>query len=284
MRSITGARHGSLQPTLCVPTSAQHSCVPQHCLAHHISPPTQAHLSLAATSGHLVLEKMNPTVSIAVILTGKALRGGTGGGCSGVPSAHLSPFCLPVPVLQAAHCQMIRDLSACLLGQSLRVDCRYENKTSNPLTYEFSLTKDNRKHIIQSTISVSENVYRNRANVTMHKNLVCLYLHSFTTSDEGVYMCELKATNDYTGNQIKNITVIKGEWAAGPGLQFLLPTRPGLCRASKIKHIPLWVGTGHREGLVFPGVSASQISPVPGGGRGNGQRGRVGPAAFVWQK
>nr|Q07212.1 RecName: Full=Thy-1 membrane glycoprotein; AltName: Full=Thy-1 antigen; Flags: Precursor [Gallus gallus]AAA11889.1 Thy-1 glycoprotein [Gallus gallus]AAC42216.1 Thy-1 glycoprotein [Gallus gallus]prf//1906310A thy-1 glycoprotein [Gallus gallus] len=123
---------------------------------------------------------MNPTVSIAVILT----------------------------VLQAAHCQMIRDLSACLLGQSLRVDCRYENKTSNPLTYEFSLTRQ-QKHIIQSTISVSENVYRNRANVTMHKNLVCLYLHSFTTSDEGVYMCELKATNDYTGNQIKNITVIK---------------------------------------------------------------------------
>uniref|UniRef100_A0A8V1A569 Thy-1 membrane glycoprotein n=2 Tax=Gallus gallus TaxID=9031 RepID=A0A8V1A569_CHICK len=194
MRSITGARHGSLQPTLCVPTSAQHSCVPQHCLAHHISPPTQAHLSLAATSGHLVLEKMNPTVSIAVILT----------------------------VLQAAHCQMIRDLSACLLGQSLRVDCRYENKTSNPLTYEFSLTKDNRKHIIQSTISVSENVYRNRANVTMHKNLVCLYLHSFTTSDEGVYMCELKATNDYTGNQIKNITVIKDKLEKCAGFSLLI--------------------------------------------------------------
>lgn len=106
---------------------------------------------------------------------------------------------------------MIKDLSACLLGQSLRVDCRYENKTSNPLTYEFSITKDNRKHVIHSTISVSENTYRSRANVTMHKNLVCLYLQSFTTSDEGVYMCELKATNDYTGNQIKNITVIKGE-------------------------------------------------------------------------
>uniref|UniRef100_A0A8B9ZYJ9 Thy-1 membrane glycoprotein n=1 Tax=Anas zonorhyncha TaxID=75864 RepID=A0A8B9ZYJ9_9AVES len=140
---------------------------------------------------------MNPTVGIAVILT----------------------------VLQAAQCQMIKDLSACLLGQSLRVDCRYENKTSNPLTYEFSITKDNRKHVIHSTISVSENVYRSRANVTMHKNLVCLYLQSFTTSDEGVYMCELKATNDYTGNQIKNITVIKaGErqpdeqpgWKRGP--------------------------------------------------------------------
>uniref|UniRef100_G1MUK3 Thy-1 membrane glycoprotein n=1 Tax=Meleagris gallopavo TaxID=9103 RepID=G1MUK3_MELGA len=154
----------------------------------------RAHLSLAATSGQLILEKMNPTVSIAVILT----------------------------VLQAAHCQMIRDLSACLLGQSLRVDCRYENKTSNPLTYEFSLTKDNRKHIIQSTINVAENVYRNRANVTVHKNLVCLYLHSFTTSDEGVYVCELKATNDYTGNQIKNITVIKDKLEKCAGFSLLI--------------------------------------------------------------
>ncbi|XP_040472197.1 thy-1 membrane glycoprotein [Falco naumanni] len=137
---------------------------------------------------------MNPTVSVAVILT----------------------------VLQAAHCQMIKDLSACLLGQSLRVDCRYENKTSNPLTYEFSITKDNRKHVIHSTISVSENVYRSRANVTMHKNLVCLYLQSFTTSDEGVYMCELKATNDYTGNQIKNITVIKDKLEKCAGFSLLI--------------------------------------------------------------
>ncbi|NWU50604.1 THY1 protein, partial [Dromas ardeola] len=147
----------------------------------------------------------------------------------------LSNPCLPLSVLQAAHCQMIKDLSACLLDQSLRVDCRYENKTSNPLTYEFSITKDNRKHVIHSTISVSENIYRSRANVTMHKNLVCLYLQSFTTSDEGVYMCELKATNDYTGNQIKNITVIKDklEKCAGFSLliqntSWLLPLLPSL--------------------------------------------------------
>ncbi|NXG78854.1 THY1 protein, partial [Baryphthengus martii] len=127
-----------------------------------------------------------------------------------------------LPVLQAAHCQMIKDLSACLLGQGLRVDCRYENKTSNPLTYEFSITKDNRKHVIHSTISVSENIYRSRANVTMHKNLVCLYLQSFTTSDEGVYMCELKATNDYTGNQIKNITVIKDKLEKCAGFSLLI--------------------------------------------------------------
>uniref|UniRef100_H0YQ57 Thy-1 membrane glycoprotein n=1 Tax=Taeniopygia guttata TaxID=59729 RepID=H0YQ57_TAEGU len=137
---------------------------------------------------------MNPTVGIAVILT----------------------------VLQAAHCQMIKDLSACLLGQNLRVDCRYENKTDNPLTYEFSITKDNRKHVIHSTISVSENIYRSRANVTMHKNLVCLHLQSFTTSDEGIYMCELKATNDYTGNQIKNITVIKDKLEKCAGFSLLI--------------------------------------------------------------
>ncbi|KAM4757599.1 thy-1 membrane glycoprotein [Cyanocitta cristata] len=137
---------------------------------------------------------MNPTVGIAVILT----------------------------VLQAAHCQMIKDLSACLLGQNLRVDCRYENKTDNPLTYEFSITKDNRKHVIHSTISVSENIYRNRANVTMHKNLVCLHLQSFTTSDEGIYMCELKATNDYTGNQMRNITVIKDKLEKCAGFSLLI--------------------------------------------------------------
>ncbi|NWV42218.1 THY1 protein, partial [Grantiella picta] len=129
---------------------------------------------------------------------------------------------LPLAVLQAAHCQMIKDLSACLLGQNLRVDCRYENKTDNPLTYEFSLTKDNRKHVIQSTISVSENIYRSRSNVTMHRNLVCLYLQSFTTSDEGVYMCELRATNDYTGNQMKNITVIKDKLEKCAGFSLLI--------------------------------------------------------------
>ncbi|NXJ82393.1 THY1 protein, partial [Trogon melanurus] len=128
----------------------------------------------------------------------------------------------PLPVLQAAHCQMIRDLSACLLGQNLRVDCRYENKTSNPLTYEFSITKDNRKQVIHSTIRASETNYRNRANVTMHKNLLCLYLQGFTTSDEGVYMCELRATNDYTGNQIKNITVIKDKLEKCAGFSLLI--------------------------------------------------------------
>ncbi|NXU45828.1 THY1 protein, partial [Drymodes brunneopygia] len=129
---------------------------------------------------------------------------------------------LPLPVLQAAHCQRVKELSACLLGQSLRVDCHYENKTDNPLTYEFSITKDNRKHVIQSTMGVSENIYRSRSNVTMQRNLVCLHLHGFTTSDEGIYMCELRTTNDYTGNQIRNMTVIKDKLEKCAGFSLLI--------------------------------------------------------------
>uniref|UniRef100_A0A8C8VI18 Thy-1 membrane glycoprotein n=1 Tax=Pelusios castaneus TaxID=367368 RepID=A0A8C8VI18_9SAUR len=137
---------------------------------------------------------MNPTVSIAVILT----------------------------VLQAAHCQMIKDLSACLQGSSLRLDCHYDNKTVNPLTYEFSMVKDNRKHVIQSTLGVSENILKSRSSITQSKNLVCLYLNNFATSDEGIYVCELKITGDYTINQIKNITVIKDKLEKCAGISFLI--------------------------------------------------------------
>ncbi|XP_019402620.1 PREDICTED: thy-1 membrane glycoprotein isoform X1 [Crocodylus porosus] len=138
--------------------------------------------------------KMNPTLSIAVLLA----------------------------VLQAAQCQTIRDLSACLLGQSLRVDCHFENKTSNPLTYEFSITRDTRKRVINSNMNIPESTYRSRSNVALHRNLIHLFLSSFTTSDEGVYICELKATNDYTDHQIKNITVIKDKLEKCAGISLLI--------------------------------------------------------------
>ncbi|XP_074832965.1 thy-1 membrane glycoprotein [Carettochelys insculpta] len=137
---------------------------------------------------------MNPIISIAVLLT----------------------------VLQAVHCQRIKDLSACLLGQSLRVDCHYENKTANPLTYEFSMFKDKRKRVIQSTLNVPENSLKVRANVTQSRNLVCLHLHEFTTADEGTYSCELKITGDYTGDQLKNITVIKDKLEKCAGISLLI--------------------------------------------------------------
>uniref|UniRef100_A0A7M4E7K6 Thy-1 membrane glycoprotein n=1 Tax=Crocodylus porosus TaxID=8502 RepID=A0A7M4E7K6_CROPO len=151
---------------------------------------------------------MNPTLSIAVLLA----------------------------VLQAAQCQTIRDLSACLLGQSLRVDCHFENKTSNPLTYEFSITRDTRKRVINSNMNIPESTYRSRSNVALHRNLIHLFLSSFTTSDEGVYICELKATNDYTDHQIKNITVIKGQrgggWVSAPSCA-AAPAAPGGTRESR---------------------------------------------------
>uniref|UniRef100_U3JU58 Thy-1 membrane glycoprotein n=1 Tax=Ficedula albicollis TaxID=59894 RepID=U3JU58_FICAL len=182
---------------------------------------------------------MNPTVGIAVILT----------------------------VLQAAHCQMIKDLSACLLGQNLRVDCRYENKTDNPLTYEFSITKDNRKHVIHSTISVSENIYRSRSNVTMHKNLVCLHLQSFTTSDEGIYMCELRATNDYTGNQIRNITVIKDKLEKCAGFSLLIQNTSWLLLL--LLSLPL-----------LQGCPRDPEEPRPGEGTGKGRGRQEHPGAW----
>ncbi|EMP29015.1 thy-1 membrane glycoprotein [Chelonia mydas] len=137
---------------------------------------------------------MHPTISVAVLLT----------------------------VLQAAHCQKIKELSACLLGQNLRVDCRYENKTANPLTYEFSMFKDNRKRVIQTTLNVPENSLKARSNVTLSKDLLCLQLFDFTTADEGTYICELKITGDYTGNQIRNITVIKDKLEKCAGVSLLI--------------------------------------------------------------
>ncbi|KAM9113860.1 thy-1 membrane glycoprotein [Pangshura tecta] len=137
---------------------------------------------------------MNPTISIAVILT----------------------------VLQVTHCQRIKELSACLLGQNLRVDCRYENKTSNFLNYDFSMFKENRKRVIQSNLNVPENSLKARSNITLSKDMVCLQLFEFTNADEGIYICELKITGDYTGNQIRNITVIKDKLEKCAGISLLI--------------------------------------------------------------
>ncbi|XP_032636340.1 thy-1 membrane glycoprotein [Chelonoidis abingdonii] len=137
---------------------------------------------------------MNPTISIAVILT----------------------------VLQVTHCQRIKELSACLLGQTLRMDCRYENKTTNPLTYDFSMFKESRKRVIQSNRNVPENSLKARSNITLSKDMVCLQLFDFTTADEGIYTCELKITGDYTGNQIRNITVIKDKLEKCAGISLLI--------------------------------------------------------------
>lgn len=96
------------------------------------------------------------------------------------------------------------------------MDCLYERKTSNDLGYEFRLSRDTRPRVVASNVSVIDNAYKARTNVTTPtRNRVCLYLDNFSVADEGTYACHLKIPNDYTVNQTKTITVVKGEQESG---------------------------------------------------------------------
>ncbi|KAF7241206.1 Thy-1 membrane glycoprotein [Varanus komodoensis] len=128
-----------------------------------------------------------------------------------------------VTVLQVARCQRVRDLTACLSGKSLRLDCHYDRKTDNPLSYEFRLTKDHGEgSVVAGNLKVPSSVYKGRASVNTTNNLVCLYLHGFTTADEGVYVCKLKITNDYEGPDSRNISVIKDRLEKCAGISLLI--------------------------------------------------------------
>ncbi|KAL7981583.1 hypothetical protein Chor_005671, partial [Crotalus horridus] len=76
-------------------------------------------------------------------------------------------------------------------NQTLRIDCAYERKTTNPLSYEFRLFKGSGDGtVVAGNSSVASAPYKLRTNITANNNLVCLYLNGFTTSDEGVYTCK----------------------------------------------------------------------------------------------
>ncbi|ETE62560.1 Thy-1 membrane glycoprotein, partial [Ophiophagus hannah] len=133
---------------------------------------------------------------------------------SQVPSNSSVTLLFPSLVLQVSHGQRIKRLTACLTDQTLRIDCAYERKTNNPLSYEFLLSKGpNDRTVLASNLNVVSAPYKPRTNVNVSNNLVCLYFSGFSTSDEGVYTCNLKITNDYDikDMQSKNISVIKGE-------------------------------------------------------------------------
>ncbi|XP_061448965.1 thy-1 membrane glycoprotein [Rhineura floridana] len=126
-------------------------------------------------------------------------------------------------VLHVTRCQRITGLTACRSEQGLRLDCFYTRKTTNPLNYEFRINKGTREGlVIASTQRVPNTMYKNRANVTFTNELVCLNLTGFTTADEGVYVCELKITNDYEGNQVRNISVIKDRLEKCAGISLLI--------------------------------------------------------------
>uniref|UniRef100_A0A8D2IV83 Thy-1 membrane glycoprotein n=1 Tax=Varanus komodoensis TaxID=61221 RepID=A0A8D2IV83_VARKO len=194
-------------------------------------------------------------------------------------SAPLVGLAAQLHMLQVARCQRVRDLTACLSGKSLRLDCHYDRKTDNPLSYEFRLTKDHGEgSVVAGNLKVPSSVYKGRASVNTTNNLVCLYLHGFTTADEGVYVCKLKITNDYEGPDSRNISVIKDrlEKCAGislliqntswllllllslPLLQAPFPCPPSLPPSLPPSHPPLKC---QDHGGCFPGCQESY--PVP---------------------
>lgn len=116
-----------------------------------------------------------------------------------------------MPVLQVACGQKVSSLTACLANQSLRLDCRHENTTTLPILYEFSLTRETKKHVLSGNIGVVEHAYRARANVSSKYNIKVLYLQGFTTKDEGTYTCELRLSGQPGVASNMNISVYRGE-------------------------------------------------------------------------
>ncbi|ELW63248.1 Thy-1 membrane glycoprotein [Tupaia chinensis] len=115
------------------------------------------------------------------------------------------------PVLQVSQGQKVTSLTACLVNQSLRLDCRHENTTTTPIQYEFSLTRETKKHVLFGTMGVPEHTYRSRTNFTSKYNIKVLYLSAFTNKDEGLYTCELRLSGQPSTVSSQNISVFRGQ-------------------------------------------------------------------------
>ncbi|XP_015994889.1 thy-1 membrane glycoprotein [Rousettus aegyptiacus] len=128
---------------------------------------------------------------------------------------------LLLTVLQVASGQKVTSLTACLVDQSLRLDCRHENTTTIPIQYEFSLTRDSKKHVLFGTMGVPEHTYRSRTNFTSKYNIKVLYLSSFTTKDEGVYTCELRLSSQHPPSYNKTVSVFRDKLVKCEGISLL---------------------------------------------------------------
>ncbi|XP_040181459.1 thy-1 membrane glycoprotein [Rana temporaria] len=126
---------------------------------------------------------------------------------------YLLPAVIFFFVLQASNEQKITRLTACLTGRGpkLRIDCRYQNVTNNPLKYEFKLKRNKEPEIILSTINLNffTDKYHNRATIYTARGLVQLHIERFNASDVGLYYCTLNIPNDITVNQTAKISVQK---------------------------------------------------------------------------
>ncbi|XP_045653937.1 thy-1 membrane glycoprotein [Ursus americanus] len=137
-------------------------------------------------------------------------------------------FALLLTVLQVAHGQKVTSLTACLVDQSLRLDCRHENTTTSPIQYEFSLTREKKKHVLYGTMGVPEHSYRSRTNFTSKYNIKVLYLSSFTTKDEGTYTCELRLSGQPPITSSKNVSVLRDKLVKCEGISLLAQNTSGL--------------------------------------------------------
>ncbi|OCT72405.1 thy-1 membrane glycoprotein [Xenopus laevis] len=130
------------------------------------------------------------------------------------------PVTFILSVLQVTDCQKITELTACLMkpGPKLRIDCRYQNITNNPMRYEFKVNRGGEPQIILSTFNVNffSDKYQNRASTYISRGLVQLHLERFNASDAGLYTCSLSIPNDLTINQTASIKVLKDKlWTCG---------------------------------------------------------------------
>ncbi|XP_003418243.1 thy-1 membrane glycoprotein [Loxodonta africana] len=137
---------------------------------------------------------MNPAICIALLLT----------------------------VFQVAWGQKVTSLTACLVNQSLRLDCRHENTTTLPILYEFSVTRETKKHVIEGTLGVPEHSYRTRTNLTSKYDIKVLYLNGFTNKDEGTYTCELRLSGQPLSISNKNISVFRDKLVKCEGISLLV--------------------------------------------------------------
>jgi syndecan 4 len=183
---------------------------------------------------------------------------------------------LLVPVLQVSQGQKVTSLTACLVDQSLRLDCHHDNTTSTPVQYEFSLTREKKKHVLYGTVGVPEHSYRSRTNFTNKYNIKVLYLANFTNKDEGTYTCELRLSGQPPMVSNQNVSVLRGEAKS--------PTRPKGLRELEwgrtvCKDIKQFL-VGQRGGGPIPSPNCCLVpwdtsAVCVSGGRAAGQTGRA---------
>lgn len=129
---------------------------------------------------------------------------------------------LLLSVLQMSRGQRVISLTACLVNQNLRLDCRHENNTNLPIQHEFSLTREKKKHVLSGTLGVPEHTYRSRINLFSDRFIKVLTLANFTTKDEGDYMCELRVSGQNPTSSNKTVNVIRDKLVKCGGISLLV--------------------------------------------------------------